>query len=35
MRGLVDAAGEPRDDDEAGFAKLARELAGKFQARAG
>lgn len=35
MRGLIDAAGEPRDDDEAGLSKLARELAGEFQARAG
>jgi hypothetical protein len=35
MRRLVDAARQARDDDEAGFAALARELAGKFQPGAG
>jgi hypothetical protein len=34
MRGLIDAAGEPRDDDEAGFAELAGQLSGEFQAGA-
>jgi hypothetical protein len=31
VRGLVDAAGEAGDDDEAGFAKLAGELTGNFK----
>ena len=35
VRGLVDAAGEAGDDDKAGFAKLAGELTGEFQACTG
>ena len=35
MRGLVDAARQTRDDDEAGGAEIARELAGEFQPGAG
>jgi hypothetical protein len=30
MGRLIDAAREPRDDDETGFAEIARQLAGEF-----
>src|SRR6266702_3351990 len=35
MRSLVDAAREPRDDDKAGLAEFASELAGELQPCAG
>ena len=35
MRRLIDAARQPGDDDKAGFAKIARQLACKFQPGAG
>ena len=35
MRGLIDAARQPGDDDEAGIAEIARQLAGEFQSGAG
>ena len=35
MRGLIDAARQPRDDDEAGVAEIARQLACEFQPGAG
>ena len=35
MRGLIDAARQPRDDDKAGVAEIARQLACEFQAGAG
>ena len=35
MRGLIDAARQARDDDEAGLAEIARQLAGEFQPGAG
>ena len=35
MRRLVDAARQPRDDDEAGLAEIARQRAGEFQPGAG
>ena len=35
MRGLIDTACQPGDDDEAGIAEIARQLAGEFQPGAG
>ena len=35
MRRLIDAARQPRDDDKAGVAEIARQLAGEFQPGAG
>jgi hypothetical protein len=35
MRCLIDAARQPRGNDETGLAKIARQLAGEFEPGAG
>jgi hypothetical protein len=35
MRRLIDAPRQPRNDDKAGVAEIARQLAGEFQPGAG